>query len=100
MCSSDLRFIEAMQQAARELGFDDDAARRLALATFSGAVRLAEASTEDVSVLRERVTSKGGTTERALSCLAQDKVGDAIVRAIKAATERSRELGDEFGAKG
>ena len=44
-----------------------------------------------------RVTSKGGTTERALACLEADRVQEAIVRAVKAAAERSRELGDELG---
>mgnify|MGYP003349670678 CR=1 FL=1 len=82
------------------MGLSPSTAAQLALGTFEGATALAKSSAEPPGVLRERVTSKGGTTERALSCLAQDKVGDAIVRAIKAATERSRELGDEFGAKG
>ncbi len=48
-------------------------------------------------VLREHVTSKGGTTERALASMGADQVKEAIVRAIRAAAERSRELGDEFG---
>ncbi len=89
-------FIEALQQAAKELGFDDDQAKKLALATFSGAVKLAEQG-EDVQILRQRVTSKGGTTERALAIMEADQVREAIVRAIRAAAERSRELGDEFG---
>jgi pyrroline-5-carboxylate reductase len=89
-------FIEALQQAAKELGFDDDQAKKLVLATFSGAVKLAEQG-EDVQILRQRVTSKGGTTERALASMAADQVKEAIVRAIRAAAERSRELGDEFG---
>jgi pyrroline-5-carboxylate reductase len=89
-------FIEALQQAAKELGFDDNQAKKLALATFSGAVKLAEQG-ENVQTLRQRVTSKGGTTERALASMEADKVKEAIVRAIRAAAERSRELGDEFG---
>jgi pyrroline-5-carboxylate reductase len=90
-------FIEALEQGARELGFDAAAARRLALETFAGAVRLAQHSGEDAAVLRSRVTSKGGTTERALDCMETDHVRRAIVRALHAAAARSRELGEELG---
>lgn len=90
-------FIEALQQAATDLGFSADEARRLALDTFAGAVKLAAGSSEDAAVLRARVTSKGGTTERALKSMETDRVKEAIVRAVRAAAERSRELGDEFG---
>ncbi|MNC94917.1 Pyrroline-5-carboxylate reductase [compost metagenome] len=65
--------------------------------TFSGAARLALGSSEPVATLRERVTSKGGTTERALKTMEAERVKDAIVRAVRAAAERSRELGDELG---
>ena len=90
-------FIEALQQAASELGMSDDAARRLAIATFTGASKLAAQSSENVAVLRERVTSKGGTTERALASMEADAIKAAIGRAVKAAAGRSRELGDELG---
>lgn len=87
-------FIEAMQQAAVELGLDADAARRLALATMLGAAQLAAGSSEDVAILRARVTSKAGTTERALQCMEESGVKSAIIRAIHAAAARSRELGE------
>lgn len=90
-------FIEAMQAAARDLGLSDEAARRLSLATFQGAASLAMHASEDVSILRERVTSKGGTTYAALSQLQAHQVHAAIVAAINAATERGRQLGEEFG---
>ncbi len=90
-------FIEALERAARELGLADDAAHRLTIETFIGAVRLAAQSSEPPETLRSRVTSKGGTTERALKSMEAGRVKDAIVRAIKAAAERSRELGDELG---
>jgi pyrroline-5-carboxylate reductase len=90
-------FIEALQQAAVELGFDADAARMLAQETFTGAIKLAQASDDNVATLRARVTSKGGTTERALEELEKDGVYQAIVRAAHAAATRSRELGDELG---
>jgi pyrroline-5-carboxylate reductase len=89
--------IEALERAARELGLAADAARRLALETFSGALALAAQAGEAPAMLRARVTSKGGTTERALAAMEADRVQDAIVRAVKAAAERSRELGDELG---
>ncbi|MGW8183749.1 MAG: pyrroline-5-carboxylate reductase family protein, partial [Burkholderiales bacterium] len=92
-------FIEALERAACELGLATDAARKLALETFAGAVRLLAESGEAPATLRARVTSKGGTTERALLALEADRVTEAIVRAVRAAAERSRELGDELGNK-
>jgi pyrroline-5-carboxylate reductase len=91
-------FIEALQRAATQLGFDESAARLLAVETFKGAAKLADESGESAATLRARVTSKGGTTERALNELENSKVGDAIVRAVIAAAERSRELGHALGA--
>jgi pyrroline-5-carboxylate reductase len=90
-------FIEALESAARELGFDEMAARQLAVETFVGASKLAAASTEAVSVLRQRVTSKGGTTEAALNSFASDAIAAAIGRGVKAADDRGRELGDLMG---
>jgi pyrroline-5-carboxylate reductase len=90
-------FIEALIDAGRELGFTEPQARTLALATFTGAAELAARSAEPVSVLRERVTSKGGTTAAALASLEKDGVKAAIVRAVAAAQRRAVELGDEFG---
>ncbi len=90
-------FMEAMQEAARELGFNDKDARRLVLDTFVGATKLAEASDEKVSELRAKVTSKNGTTERALLSMEKNAVKQHIIGALHAAAERSRELGDELG---
>jgi len=90
-------FIEAVRKAAIEMGFAPNDAQRLVMGTFAGAVRLAQASEEDVSVLRERVTSKGGTTERALATLEAERVGLAVSRAMHAALTRAGELGDELG---
>ena len=91
-------FIEALERAARELGFDARDARRLAYATFAGAVALAQASPEEPATLRAQVTSKRGTTERAIATLEADAVGAKIVAAVKAAAQRAKELGDEFGS--
>jgi pyrroline-5-carboxylate reductase len=90
-------FIEAVEDAAMQLGLPLETAHKLALQTFIGAAKLAATSPDPVMVLRENVTSKGGTTERALTSMEADKVKQAIVRAIRAAAERARELGDEFG---
>jgi pyrroline-5-carboxylate reductase len=91
-------FIEAMQEAARQLGMDENQGRALAVATFTGAAQLAAQSGEPASVLRERVTSKGGTTAAALASFDAQGVKDAIVRGALAAAARAKEMGDEFGA--
>lgn len=90
-------FIEAMQQAAQDMGLTVEQGMQLAIATFVGASQLAAQSTEPVSILRERVTSKGGTTYAALTSMDASGVKDAIVQAIKAAAARGKELGEEFG---
>lgn len=90
-------FIEALEEAARNLGFAADTARLLAVETFLGATRLAESSPEAIATLRQRVTSKGGTTEAALKSFDADKLGAAIERGVKAAADRGRELGDIMG---
>ena len=90
-------FMEALQAAAVELGLAPAAARSLALQTFGGAIKLAAESSEDVATLRARVTSKGGTTAAALASMESAAIKAAIVRAVKAADARSRELGDELG---
>lgn len=89
--------IEALQKAAADMGFKPEEARRLSLATFLGASRLAAESSEEVGVLRARVTSKNGTTERGLISLAGNRVAEHIAQAAQAAQTRSRELGDELG---
>lgn len=91
-------FIEAMQQAARELGLTETQAQQLVFETFAGATALAKASPDDVSVLRARVTSKNGTTERALLSMEADQVKQHIIKAVHAAAARSKEMGDELGA--
>ncbi len=89
--------IEAMVAAAVEMGLPAEQGKRLALATLDGATALAAQSAEPPETLRERVTSKGGTTDAALRSLQRDGVKQAFVDAIQAARQRARELGDEFG---
>jgi pyrroline-5-carboxylate reductase len=90
-------FIEALERAACELGIPSAAARRLALGTFRGSAELAARSGESPTVLRERVTSKGGTTERALAAMRAAAIDEAFVRAVREADARARELGEELG---
>jgi pyrroline-5-carboxylate reductase len=86
-----------MQEAAAQLGFTPEQGRELALATFTGASKLAAQSSESAAVLRERVTSKGGTTYAALTRMAQGEVKDNIVAGVLAAAARGRAMGKEFG---
>jgi pyrroline-5-carboxylate reductase len=90
-------FVEAMMTAAQQMGLSAQQGKQLALATFAGATQLAATSDEPPQVLRERVTSKGGTTHAALTSLEAAGVKDAFIRALAAAQQRARELGDEFG---
>lgn len=90
-------FIEALEQAGRELGLPPETARKLALETALGAAKLAHESPEDPATLRARVTSKNGTTERALDNMNDNHVKEHIIAAVKAAAARAREMGDELG---
>ncbi|MDR0378398.1 MAG: pyrroline-5-carboxylate reductase [Candidatus Accumulibacter sp.] len=90
-------FIEAVQQAATEFGFSPRQVRQLSIETILGATRLASLSDEPASVLRERVTSKGGTTEAALRVMTKREFREAVIAGIKAAKERGSELGELFG---
>jgi len=84
--------MEAMQNAAQKLGLSENDARLLVLQTAFGAAKLALESSDDVSVLRQRVTSKGGTTEAALNKLMDGKLPELFEDALKAAEIRSKEL--------
>jgi len=91
-------FIEALQQAAADLGFTAEQGRQLAIETVQGAAALAAQSSEPAAVLRERVTSKGGTTAAALQTMAEKGVKEGIVAGVMAAEARGRELGKLLGA--
>jgi pyrroline-5-carboxylate reductase len=90
-------FMEALEAAALELGFDPEAARLFASQTFLGGAQLAAASHESPSVLRARVTSKRGTTEAAIAAFDRHGFKHAFIDGVKAACARSRELGQELG---
>jgi pyrroline-5-carboxylate reductase len=90
-------FLEAMQSAGEKLGLDAASVRRLAYATLEGATQLAHNSDEHAGVLRERVTSKGGTTAAALEVMKQEGWNEILEKAIDAASQRGKAMGDELG---
>ena len=90
-------FLEAMTASAVEMGFEMESAKKMVLDTFSGSIALASESPDEPKILREKVTSPGGTTERAILEMEKNAVKHHIVRAIHAAKERSVEMGIELG---
>lgn len=89
--------MEALERAAIEEGLDPTTARLLTLETAYGAAKMALEGAEEPATLRQRVTSPGGTTERALKVLEQGGLTPLFQKAIRGATERARELADMFG---
>ena len=93
-------FIEQLAEAGARLGLPQDVAGKLALQTVLGAAKLAAQSGEAPRTLRERVTSKGGTTEAALRVFAEEGLAERLMRALEAASRRGAELGEEMGKGG
>jgi pyrroline-5-carboxylate reductase len=89
--------IEALEEAARELGLAEGASRSLALWTFVGATKLAIERGEEPAALRSQVTSKGGTTEAAIKVLEAAGIKQRFVEAVRAARDRSVEMGEAMG---
>lgn len=89
--------METLQAAGRSLGLDSEAARLLTLQTAFGAAKMALESSEAPGILRERVTSPGGTTEAALKAFAEGKLPELVERALTAAAARADELARDFG---
>ena len=90
-------FLEAMRDAGAQMGLPPELAQRLAMGTFAGATALAQRSTEPLQTLRERVTSKGGTTYAALTAMEASDIKANFQKAMLAAQQRAAELGREFG---
>jgi pyrroline-5-carboxylate reductase len=90
-------FIEAMMRAGQGMGLSAEQSRRLAQSTFAGAAELARQSSESPEILRQRVTSKGGTTYAAITAMQESQIGENFEQALKAACQRAAELGREFG---
>jgi len=91
--------MEAMEEAGTAMGLEPDTARLLTLQTALGAARVALESSDPPAVLRQKVTSPGGTTEQALKVMQEGGLPELIIRALQAARERSitlsRQLGDD-----
>ncbi|MGH8721968.1 MAG: pyrroline-5-carboxylate reductase, partial [Burkholderiales bacterium] len=90
-------FIEQLALAGEGLGLAPEVSRRLALETVLGSAQLAARSKEPPGALRERVTSKGGTTAAALRVFEEEGLGERFRRAVAAASRRGTEMGDELG---
>jgi len=84
--------MESMQNAAQELGLSAEDARLLVLQTAFGAAKLAMESSDDAATLRQKVTSKGGTTEAAINKLNAGGLPSLFEEAMVAAAIRSKEL--------
>jgi pyrroline-5-carboxylate reductase len=91
-------FMEALEAAAHERGLPHDIAHRLTLETAFGAAQMARQSADSLAVLRDQVTSKGGTTAAALDVLDAAGLRVIVAHAVAAADRRSAELAAEFGA--
>ena len=90
-------FLEAMTRAGQDMGLSEAQAYQMAVATFQGASELAARSDEPAAVLRERVTSKGGTTFAAITHMQDTQVAAHFVQAMRKAEARAQELAAEFG---
>lgn len=89
--------LEALQTAGMELGLPEETARLLALETSFGAAKMALESDESACVLRQRVTSPGGTTERALDVFEEGDLRGLFSKALTAAAQRADELAEQLG---
>lgn len=88
--------MDQLVKQAVDLGFSPTQARSLVVQTALGAAILADKSSDSLEILKEKVTSKGGTTAAALNVFEQEKMGDSVKNAIIAAHIRSKELAQEF----
>lgn len=89
--------MEALEQAAIDEGLPADIARLLTLETAFGAAKMALEGGEEPSLLRRQVTSKGGTTERAIDVMEESGLREIYKKALSAATARSAELAKILG---
>jgi len=91
--------MEALESAAIDAGLSQETAQLLTQETALGAAKMALASSETAGVLRQRVTSPGGTTERAIGVMTEQGLPDILHKAVLAARDRSVELSNELGGK-
>ena len=91
--------MEAMEKAALELGLDERSARLLIQQTALGAAKIALESSESPAVLRERVTSPNGTTQKAIETFQANGFVNIVSKALHAARDRSIEMSKELGGE-
>ena len=89
-------FMAGLYEAAFRLGFTKEQSHQLTLKTFAGALALAQESNEEFTALKEKVTSKGGTTFAALSIFKEHHVKETIEKAVTAAKNRAKEMATEL----
>jgi pyrroline-5-carboxylate reductase len=92
-------FMEAMEQAGKQLGLDEKTAHLLTLQTALGAAKMVLESHQDCETLRNNVTSPNGTTESAIQSFESDNLRNIVAKAMQAANDRAIELADELGGK-
>jgi pyrroline-5-carboxylate reductase len=90
-------FIEQLAAAGESLGLSAETSQKLAVEAVLGSAKLAAQSKESAATLRERVTSKGGTTEAALRVFAEEGLAERFRRAVEAASKRGAEMGEQLG---
>ena len=88
--------VEAMEKAAQNLGLETDTAKQLIIQTMLGAADMLQHSTKSPAILRQEVTSPGGTTEAGLKVLQANQVGDAVIACIEEATAQSKRMGQQI----
>ncbi len=85
-------FVEMIEKAAIQIGLDQKLARELSLQTFYGSALLLENSSDSAKTLREKVTSPGGTTEKALAYLETNNLYSLLLEAIMEAKDQAQSL--------
>ncbi len=89
-------FMEAMQQAAENMGLSESTAKLLTIQTAFGAAKMALESADSCQILRQKVTSPNGTTEQAINSFEANKLPNIVAQAMLAAKNRANQLADEL----
>lgn len=92
-------FMEAMENAAQQMGLDAKTAHLLTMQTALGAAKMVMESTDDCQTLRKNVTSPNGTTEQAIKTFEQAGLSGIVAQAMQAARNRAEELANELGGE-
>ncbi len=87
--------VEAMEKAAIEAGLDENIAKALITQTIVGAGEMLQNTGEPANILREKITSPGGTTQAAIETLDRDDFQQTIMKCVRSARDRSIELGEK-----